>query len=138
MSMCIVYVTRKEVILNDLFFTFLVSEINSASKSYCGITKYTRWFKYDRDYLCVNKSQFVPVIFEPPCTIVIARNFSYGMKIMFRYQVTSNSHSTVGHHNFKASSCTTAPYSPSRPQEVTCGAVRRNHTRFQCCLNDKD
>jgi hypothetical protein len=24
--------------------------------------------KYDRDYLCVNKSQFVPVIFEPPCT----------------------------------------------------------------------
>ena len=30
---------------------------------------YTRWFKYDRDYLCVNKSQFVPVIFEPPCTM---------------------------------------------------------------------
>ena len=28
----------------------------------------TRWFKYDRDYLCVNKLQFVPVIFEPPCT----------------------------------------------------------------------
>jgi hypothetical protein len=27
----------------------------------------TRWFKYDRDYLFVNKSQFVPVIFEPPC-----------------------------------------------------------------------
>ena len=29
----------------------------------------TRWFKYDRDDLCVNRSQFVPVIFEPPCTI---------------------------------------------------------------------
>jgi hypothetical protein len=29
---------------------------------------YTSWFKYDRDYLCVNKSQFVPVISEPPCT----------------------------------------------------------------------
>jgi hypothetical protein len=29
---------------------------------------HTRWFKCDRDYLCVNKSQFVPVIFEPPCT----------------------------------------------------------------------
>jgi hypothetical protein len=28
---------------------------------------YTRWFKYDRDYLCVNKSQFGPVIFEPRC-----------------------------------------------------------------------
>jgi hypothetical protein len=27
----------------------------------------TRWFKYDRDCLCVNKPQFVPVIFEPPC-----------------------------------------------------------------------
>jgi hypothetical protein len=27
----------------------------------------TRWFKYDRDYLCVNNSQFVLVIFEPPC-----------------------------------------------------------------------
>ena len=26
----------------------------------------TRCFKYDRDCLCVNKSQFVPVIFEPP------------------------------------------------------------------------
>jgi hypothetical protein len=31
------------------------------------VRAYTRWFKYDRDYLCVNKSQFVPVIFEPPC-----------------------------------------------------------------------
>jgi hypothetical protein len=29
-----------------------------------------RWFKYDRDWLCVNKSQFVPVIFEPPCIIL--------------------------------------------------------------------
>jgi hypothetical protein len=37
-----------------------------------------RWFKYDRDYVCVNKSQFVPVIFEPPCTLksyVIGINF---------------------------------------------------------------
>jgi hypothetical protein len=31
---------------------------------------YTRWFTYDRDYLCVHKSQFVPVIFEPPCIII--------------------------------------------------------------------
>jgi hypothetical protein len=31
----------------------------------------TRWFKYDRDDLCVNKSQFVPVIFEPPCTLTV-------------------------------------------------------------------
>ena len=27
----------------------------------------TRWFKYDRDYLCVNKPVTVPVIYEPPC-----------------------------------------------------------------------
>jgi hypothetical protein len=36
----------------------------------------TRWFKYDRDYLCVNESQFVPVIFEPPC-IKYQEWFSY-------------------------------------------------------------
>jgi hypothetical protein len=34
------------------------------------ISRDTRWFKYDRDYLCVNKSQFVPLIFEPPCISV--------------------------------------------------------------------
>jgi hypothetical protein len=33
------------------------------------VTESTKWFKYDGDDLCVNKSQFVPVIFEPPCTI---------------------------------------------------------------------
>jgi hypothetical protein len=32
---------------------------------------HTRWFKYDRDYLCVKKSQFVPVVFEPPCILPI-------------------------------------------------------------------
>jgi hypothetical protein len=34
-----------------------------------GQNAYTRWFKYDRDWLCANKSQFVPVVFEPPCII---------------------------------------------------------------------
>jgi hypothetical protein len=38
---------------------------------------YTRWFKCDRDYLCVNKSQFVPVIFEPPCTCVSSNNYAF-------------------------------------------------------------
>jgi hypothetical protein len=32
----------------------------------------TRWFKYDRDDFYVNKSQFVPVIFEPPCTFQVS------------------------------------------------------------------
>jgi hypothetical protein len=37
---------------------------------------YTRWFKYDRDDLCVNKSQFVPVIFEPPCIYTYTHAYS--------------------------------------------------------------
>jgi hypothetical protein len=36
----------------------------------------TRWFKYDRDDLCVNKSQFIPVIFETPCTLPVSLNYS--------------------------------------------------------------
>ena len=39
-------------------------------KNYCHDNK--RWFKYDRDYLCINKPQSVPVIFEPPCTNISA------------------------------------------------------------------
>jgi hypothetical protein len=34
----------------------------------------TRWFKYDRDYLCVNKSQFVPVISEPPSNLTTTKH----------------------------------------------------------------
>jgi hypothetical protein len=43
-----------------------------------------RWFKYDRDYLCVNKSQFVPVIFEPHC-IYISLLILKSNKIIFYY-----------------------------------------------------
>ena len=39
-------------------------------------TTSTRWFKYDRDRWCVNKSQFVPVIFEPPCMYKVIIAFS--------------------------------------------------------------
>jgi hypothetical protein len=42
----------------------------------------TRWFKYDWDYLCVNKSQFVPVIFEPPCNCEIAQCFGLIMLVI--------------------------------------------------------
>ena len=38
---------------------------------------YTRWFKYDRDYLCVNCKQSVPVIFEPPCVCVCVCVYIY-------------------------------------------------------------
>jgi hypothetical protein len=40
----------------------------------------TRWFKYDRDDLCVNKPQFVPVIFEPPCRMEENKNVKAIMK----------------------------------------------------------
>ena len=33
------------------------------------IFKYTGWFKYDRDWFVQTYSQFVPVIFEPPCML---------------------------------------------------------------------
>jgi hypothetical protein len=37
----------------------------------------TRWFKYERDDFCVNKAQFVPVIFEPPCTCRVFLNLIF-------------------------------------------------------------
>ena len=49
--------------------SLLVYELKMAyrAKIFRPEATYTRWFKYDRDDLRVNKSQFVPVIFEPPC-----------------------------------------------------------------------
>jgi hypothetical protein len=47
--------------------------------------KYTRWFKYDRDWLCVNKSQFVPVIFQPPCTSAYAYIVCKASNLRFTY-----------------------------------------------------
>ena len=58
---------------------------------YCRWCITTRWFKYDWDYLCVNNSQFVPVIFEPPCTIKhniqsheTNKNMNYSYSDVFR------------------------------------------------------
>jgi hypothetical protein len=50
------------IIITIIIIIIIVTNIN------------TRWFKYDRDYLCVNKSQFVLVIFEPPCTFLKTQN----------------------------------------------------------------
>jgi hypothetical protein len=47
-------------------YTYCFSTATMVSRTLLNIT---RSFKYDRDYLCVNKSQFVPVIFEPPCIL---------------------------------------------------------------------
>jgi hypothetical protein len=50
----------------------------------------TRWFKYDQDYLCVNKSQFVPVIFEPPCTRTVTFLFLW-ILIFITYKSSGSS-----------------------------------------------
>jgi hypothetical protein len=54
-----------------VFYSYIKSVLhfiqNTGQNFYFVRFENTRWFKYDRDYLCVNKSQFVPVIFEPPC-----------------------------------------------------------------------
>ena len=51
---------------------------------------YTRWFKYDRDDLCVNKSQFVPVIFKPPCTNIIYINVTQNTVVVQKFLVFDN------------------------------------------------
>jgi hypothetical protein len=56
---------------NFTFFTAVCVCVTVGIKKCLSVRAYTRWFKYDRDDLCVNKSQFVPVIFEPPCICVI-------------------------------------------------------------------
>ena len=73
---------ERERVLRNAVLQITTQEINEAERHHFGYIlftwvvsvlpaegwRYTRWFKYDRDDLCVNKSQFVPVIFEPPCT----------------------------------------------------------------------
>ena len=49
----------------------------------------TRWFKYDRDWLCVNKSQFVPVIFEPLCINSSRRTLYHKSKNCFSSTIIS-------------------------------------------------
>jgi hypothetical protein len=56
---------------------------------------YTRWFKYDRDYLCVNKSQFVPVIFEPPCTLTQQSLNLSKYHILFLFMVRNSSSGNI-------------------------------------------
>ena len=56
-----------EANLNHNVFRF--NFIYESYKTGCFFSEYTRWFKYDRDCLCVNLATSVPVIFEPPCTL---------------------------------------------------------------------
>jgi hypothetical protein len=67
---------RSQTYLSNMPGTYEINEVQKTAilgtghvfrKVQCN--RFTRWFKYDRDYLCVNKSQFVPVIFQPPCNI---------------------------------------------------------------------
>jgi hypothetical protein len=54
-------------------FIHLIKKFLLAALHHLSVQLSTRWFKYDWDDLYVSKSQFVPVIFEPPCT-----NINYG------------------------------------------------------------
>ena len=68
--MLIVHVCTKFRFLSTVGSLFTTTQPKSSEQLH------TRWFKYDRDWLCVNKSQFVPVIFEPPC-ILQPPSFTY-------------------------------------------------------------
>jgi hypothetical protein len=57
-------------IISVFFLVTIIPPILSINISFIYHQRYTRWFKYDRDDLCVNKSQFVPVIFEPTLYIL--------------------------------------------------------------------
>ena len=67
---CKIRWTEQHVIIIGKRFVPLGCRRNTHAKVTLVYGKYTRWFKYDRDDLCVNKSQFVPVIFEPPCRML--------------------------------------------------------------------
>jgi hypothetical protein len=58
--------TRSYFITADIL-SDQVPKLAALRFSLCSSVANTRWFKYARDDLCVNKSPFVPVIFEPPC-----------------------------------------------------------------------
>jgi hypothetical protein len=58
----------------------------------------TRWFTYDRDYLCVNKSQFVSVIFEPPCIYIHTHTYIHAYKHTYIYTYT---HTFIYTHTYK-------------------------------------
>jgi hypothetical protein len=63
-------------VTNTLDIIYLLLQVSTVKLLHSGST---RWFKYDRDYLCVNKSQFVPVIFEPPCMSEIIHSTNTGL-----------------------------------------------------------
>jgi hypothetical protein len=59
----------------------------------------TRWFKYDRDYLCVNKLQFVPGIFEPPCTSQTQTSTENLIELRVNYTALRSNQSTRKHES---------------------------------------
>ena len=50
-------------IIYSSFDSFPIALPDLSTVYTCSLYSNTRWFKYNRDYLRVNKSQFVPVIF---------------------------------------------------------------------------
>ena len=72
LSRCTVTWTSDLVINN--FYPYWVKGrpyISMVTATANDVRSHTMWFKYDRDYLCVNKPVTVPVIFEPPCVYAV-------------------------------------------------------------------
>jgi hypothetical protein len=91
--------------------------------------RYTRWSKYDRDYLCVNKSQFVPVIFEPACKYLLySNNLVFRQFILFDYRSNTihNTHSHTQLYHLMIVTGFDYLFAIIRPK--TCGSkIKRNH-----------
>jgi hypothetical protein len=90
----------------DIIIMIIIIIIAATTTAATTATTNTRWFKYDRDYLCVNKSQFVPVIFEPPCTTTATATETYfSSKILIpishcfaAWQVANTPHLNVSYY----------------------------------------
>jgi hypothetical protein len=82
-------------------------------------TALLRWFKYDQDYLCVNKSQFVPVIFEPPCTYLLLLTANIVMIIIIIISLQIKRLLNFLFRSFKFSS-----FTYSRTEELQAESVR--------------
>ena len=67
---------------------FEVAMGRNFSEHFCFFPPITRWLKYDRDWLCVNKSQFVPIIFEPSCVISLFLSVIRAWYSSLQYQWT--------------------------------------------------
>ena len=73
---------------------------------------YTRWFKYDRDCLCVNLATSVPVIFEPPCIYTHTHGPGSSVGIATNYGLEGSGSNPGGDQIFRPSRPALGPTQP--------------------------